>query len=564
MEGSTEGALRPPDVHLRIDPIALVFDLFIAVHDCVPFHFSPCHTCSMNSESDQIDHAKQIATRAYDKGARRDGGSHLQDWLDAEEEIRRLQILTRRVAEVEARAEVAKETDLSRQLAETESRLRSLLAERKQAERRLIAEHAVARFLSESSEFSECGPRILRAICEALEWDVGVFWMLDRAANVLRCVEVWHVPAVEVGAFAQASRDLAFATGVGLPGRIWASGSPVWIPVVTQDSTFLRAASAAHNGLHGGIGFPIHDGVEFLGVMEFFSREVRQPGQELLTMMSVIGGQISQSIQRRRAETRLRREDEQRLVARQIQEGLLPNSAPLLTGFTIGARSWPCYDVGGDYFDAFLMSDGSLALVIGDASGHAIGPALVIAETRAYIRAFAMTSTDPSSILALTNQRLCEDLASRHFVTLFFGRLDPCTGSLSYAGAGHCPGYVLSPEGHIKATLTSKGMPLGVNSASDYPLGPAARLSAGDLLFLYTDGVVEAGSAGSVEQFGIERTLTILRAHRTETPDQILDAIYRAARDFSPLCDQGDDITAILVKAEAGNPARVALSAGMV
>jgi len=186
----------------------------------------------------------------------------------------------------------------------------------------------------------------------------------------------------------------------------------------------------------------------------------------------------------------------------------------------------------------------------------------VIAATRAYIRAFAMTSADPSTILTLANQRLCEDHASSHFVTLFFGRLDPRTGSLSYAGAGHCPGYVLSPEGQMKAALTSQGMPLGIDSANEYPTGPAAQLAAGDLLFLHTDGIVEAGSAGSVGQFGIERTLDILRAHRKETPDQILDAIYRAARGFSPLCDQTDDMTAIIVKADAGNQTRVVPSAG--
>jgi phosphoserine phosphatase RsbU/P len=240
----------------------------------------------------------------------------------------------------------------------------------------------------------------------------------------------------------------------------------------------------------------------------------------------------------------------------------LPKSAPVLTGFTIGARSWPCYDVGGDYYDAFLMRDGSLALVIGDVSGHAIGSALVIAGTRAYIRAFAMTRADPGTILTLANQRLCEDLSGSHFVTLFFGRLDPRTGSLSYAGAGHCPGYVLGPAGQIKATLVSQGLPLGIDAAGRYPSGAVARLAAGELLFLHTDGIVEAGSAGSGGLFGIDRTLDALRAHWQETPDQMLDAIFRAASGFSPRCDQGDDMTAILVQADAGNQARVAPSGG--
>ena len=515
----------------------------------------------MSSEPDPNDRADQISALAYDRCIQRDTGNPLRDWCGAEEEFERLEILTQRVAELEAQAQLAQETDLSRQLAETESRLRNLVAERKQANCRLVAEHAVARFLMESSEFSKSGPQILQAICEALEWDVGVFWMRDRVGNVLRCVEVWHAPAVDVDAFAAASRALTFASGVGLPGRVWASGTPAWIPVEPQDANFLRAPFATQSGLRGGIGFPIHNGVEFLGVMEFFSREVQQPDPELLEMMSGIAGQISQFLQLSRAEARLQREDEQRLLAREIQEGLLPKSWPPLPGFTIVARSWPCYDVGGDYFDAFMMRDGSLALVIGDASGHAIGPALVIAETRAYIRAFATTSTDPGTILALANQRLCEDLdldlAASYFVTLFFGRLDPHTGSLTYAGAGHNPGYVLSSEGQIKTTLTSKGLPLGVDSAAEYRMGPTAQFAAGDLLFLYTDGIVEAGSKGIGREFGIARALDVLRAHWQETPDQVLVALYRAAMDFSRTDDQSDDITAILVRAEASFSAEV-------
>ena len=169
----------------------------------------------MDSESDQTDVAGQIAARAYDPRVRRETGNQLQDWLEAEQEVGRLQVLTRRVAELEAQAELAK-TDLSRQLAETESRLRSLLAERKQANRRLVAEHAVARFLMESAEFRKSGPRILQAVCEALAWDAGVFWTLDRAADVLRCTEVWHAPGVDVGAFAQASRALTFASALSV------------------------------------------------------------------------------------------------------------------------------------------------------------------------------------------------------------------------------------------------------------------------------------------------------------------------------------------------------------
>jgi serine phosphatase RsbU (regulator of sigma subunit) len=164
-----------------------------------------------------------------------------------------------------------------------------------------------------------------------------------------------------------------------------------------------------------------------------------------------------------------------------------------------------------------------------------------------------VTSTDPSTILTLTNQRLCEDLDLGNFVTLIFARLDPRANSLDYARAGHCPGYVLNLAGQIKETLLSHGLPLGIDPTAEYPLGSASRLTAGDLLFLYSDGIVEAGSAGSGSQFGIERVLDVIRTHRQETPDQILDAIYRAAMNCSPSSNQDDDMTAILIKVDVDN-----------
>jgi serine phosphatase RsbU (regulator of sigma subunit) len=224
---------------------------------------------------------------------------------------------------------------------------------------------------------------------------------------------------------------------------------------------------------------------------------------------------------------------------------------PTLPGFVLGGRSAAAQDVGGDCFDFFPLRAGGgecLGVLVADASGHGVAAALLMAETRAYLRAFALTCADVGTLLTLSNQRLASDLLADHFVTAFLLRLDPRTRSLAYASAGHCPGYVLDRQGRTKAVLASTGCPLGIKPASEFPTGPATTLGPGELVLLLTDGIVEAMSREG-KQFGVERTLGLVQAHRREAPEAILDALFHAVGDFSghPL---HDDITAVILKAE--------------
>jgi serine phosphatase RsbU (regulator of sigma subunit) len=426
---------------------------------------------------------------------------------------------------------------------------------RKLAERCLAAEHAVTRILAVAAEIINAAPRMMQAICESLGWDVGVVWTVDGQAQVLRCIDVWHAPTVEAPAFAQASRQGIFAMGVGLPGRVWRSERSAWIPDVTQDANFPRAEIAAGEGLHGAYGFPIYNGVEFLGVMEFFSREMLRPDARLVEMMAAIGGQIAQFLERRRAEQTVRDREREFALARQVQQGLLPKTMPVVPGFAFGAAARFCQETGGDYYDFFPMADSSLGIAIGDASGHGIASALVIEETRACLRVLALTRADPGSILAVTNRCLREDLPADHFVTLFLARLDAgwgrggFGGSLVYCSAGHCPGYVLDERGTVRSVLQSTSIPLGTELTSEFPTAPGITLLPGDLLFLFTDGVTEAISAEDVP-FGIERALNVIREHRHERPDEIVQALFRAVGDFSRDQVRLDDFTAVIIKAE--------------
>jgi PAS domain S-box-containing protein len=181
------------------------------------------------------------------------------------------------------------------------------ITERKRAEQRRILQHTVTQMLAEAVTFDEVAPKILQRVCEFLRWEVGVLWRVDAQAGVLRCLEVWHGESIKVPQFEAISRQRTFMPGIGLPGRLWSSREPAYIPDVVDDANFPRASVARSEGLHAAFGFPIMLGGDVVAVMEFFVRERRQSEHELLSVMAILGSQIGQFIEGKRAEEKLRK-----------------------------------------------------------------------------------------------------------------------------------------------------------------------------------------------------------------------------------------------------------------
>ncbi|HKW85946.1 MAG TPA: PAS domain S-box protein, partial [Nitrospiraceae bacterium] len=179
------------------------------------------------------------------------------------------------------------------------------IIQRKRAERRLAAQYAVTRVLAESSTLQEAGSKMLKAICESLDWELGCLWSVDQRDGLLRCLDIWHVPSVEAAEFIAVSRQRTFLPGIGLPGRVWSSGQAAWIPDVVKDANFPRAPIAAQVGLHGAFAFPIRVGNQVRGVLEFFSHQIREPDRELLEMVADIGIKVGQFVERKQAEDAL-------------------------------------------------------------------------------------------------------------------------------------------------------------------------------------------------------------------------------------------------------------------
>ena len=173
--------------------------------------------------------------------------------------------------------------------------------------RRRVGTHlAVTRVLAEAQSLPEAAPQVLEAICRRLGWELGALWMVDRRAQVLRCVDLWHVPATSLLGFTLATRHAVFREGEGLPGRVWAERSARWVPDVGARPGMPRSAPAAREGVRAALAFPIESRGEVLGVIEFFSAEAREPDDDLVDLLSGIGSQVGQFVLRREAERDVR------------------------------------------------------------------------------------------------------------------------------------------------------------------------------------------------------------------------------------------------------------------
>ena len=180
------------------------------------------------------------------------------------------------------------------------------LTEQKRAERQLRAQYAVVEALANSSTIESAASWVLRAVAEALHWQVGVIWTVDKTANELRCVDCWCAPEIDAAPFERETRQGRFAPGVG-PGRTWAMARPSWISDVTSEPAFSRRASALGAGLHAAFSLPMLLDNEVVGVLEFFTRAILEADDQILRMFAALGQQFGAFVGRTRAQEQIER-----------------------------------------------------------------------------------------------------------------------------------------------------------------------------------------------------------------------------------------------------------------
>jgi serine phosphatase RsbU (regulator of sigma subunit)/predicted ester cyclase len=251
----------------------------------------------------------------------------------------------------------------------------------------------------------------------------------------------------------------------------------------------------------------------------------------------------------RAAEARERERIEQELqVARRIQQELLPETIPELEGWRIAAYYGPAREVGGDFYDFLVFPDGRLGLVVGDATGHGMPAALVMATTRGMLRAVVQSLESPREVLARVNEALVADIPPSTFVTCFYGVLDPESGRLVYANAGHNLPCCRRQDGQVDE-LRARGMPLGLIPSMSYE-EKQTTLETGDSTLFYSDGLVEAHNPQR-EMFGVPR-LRKLVAEQDAEEGSLAGFLMDELRSFTgDRWEQEDDITLLTLRRSA-------------
>jgi serine phosphatase RsbU (regulator of sigma subunit)/predicted ester cyclase len=236
-------------------------------------------------------------------------------------------------------------------------------------------------------------------------------------------------------------------------------------------------------------------------------------------------------------------------IARDIQQASLPKEVPTLEGWQISPYYQSAREVGGDFYDFHLLSEGRLGVVVGDATGKGVPAALVMSSTRSMLRALARASNSPGEVLEQVNDLLVSDIPPNMFVTCFYTILDPESGRLRYANAGHDLPY-LHRNGEAEE-LRARGMPLGLMPGMGYE-EKEIELDVGEGVFFYSDGLVEAHNPKG-EMFGFPRLQALIAEHGKERSlgEFLLEELYSFVGEG---WEQEDDITFLTLRRAAASP----------
>ena len=237
-------------------------------------------------------------------------------------------------------------------------------------------------------------------------------------------------------------------------------------------------------------------------------------------------------------------------IARSIQQGLLPTKSPSLENFDLAGWNQPANQTGGDYFDWQSLPDGRLAISLGDATGHGIGPALISALCRAYARASLVVDDEHHRVLERLNRLLADDLSANRFVTFALVLLHPTNCEVEILSAGHGPILWYKHATDKLENLEAQGIPLGMIAGVGYEKALVRQLAPNDMIVLVTDGFYEWENPDG-EEFGLRRLESVIRQSHDCSAEQVIARLRSAVESFCKGTEQKDDLTAVVLKRNA-------------
>lgn len=350
------------------------------------------------------------------------------------------------------------------------------------------------------------------------------------------------------------SDEIRFSADKGIAGACIKNSQIINIPDAYADERFnpeidrktnFRTRHILSVPLYG------HD-CGLVGVLQVLNKKNTEEGfsDYDVSLALTLGAQAGVSLQRAKLiEHYVTKQKMERAmkIARDIQRRLLPAQAPEIDGFDVAGFSEPADDTGGDTFDFLALPEGRWMLVVADASGHGIGPALVIAETRAMLRASSCRGCDVCAVLDTVNSLLVGDMLEGRFVTCFLGVVDPATATLTYASAGHGPVLFYNRRRDEVIELPTTAIPLGIAHDLDQTGRVVHHFEPGDFLAVTTDGFFEATGADGKE-YGVERMTRQLRRDQHLSAAESIANLCQAVYDFTAGKPQADDLTAMIIR----------------
>lgn len=349
------------------------------------------------------------------------------------------------------------------------------------------------------------------------------------------------------------SGEIRVPEHAGIVGHVFKTDSLLNIPDAYADARFNRAIDLKTGFVTRNLlTTPMNDfDGRPIGVMQV----VNKIGGTFLaqddTMLRLLADQAGVALQRYRLQqaavetVELKRE---MVLARKVQDRLIPRSAPVITGLEAVGWTSPASITGGDCFDLWRMTDGALGIFLGDASGHGLAPALVVSQARTLIRALSEIDCNPMWLLGKVNTRLADDLEESRFVTAFAGCLRP-DGLLKWYSAGHGPIFVRAdPDGPIEA-LMPQAPPIGVDPVMPNEPPDTLQLKPGGWLIVMSDGIFEAMTPNEArELYGVGRLTELLDTCRNESPSHTLACIQKAMIDWQGRVEPADDQTVVIIR----------------
>ena len=401
---------------------------------------------------------------------------------------------------------------------------------------------ATTRALAAEKDLDQLLDLIISTITKVLEADRTTLFLYDEETNELydKIAQRWT------------GSELRFPVGKGLAGHVAKTLETLNITDAMSDPRFNPEFDRKSGyRTRTVLCFPLltHEG-RLIGVVQVLNKKTgpfAEYDERLLEGFSTHAAIAIDSARLVRHYVEKQQLEHALSVARSIQQNLLPKEAPEAEGMDFAGWSRSCDDTGGDYYDYVPLGDGELALVIADVSGHGVGPALIMAETRAYLRALLATLRDPAEVLRQINRMLARDMTEGRFVTMALAVLNIRKRSLAYSSAGHSGTVIYRASTGRFQTLETGGFPLGIFEESDFDSAPTVYLKSGDIFVLQTDGIAEARNAGN-RLFGMRRALRVIREHSSGNAQALIGAIDRAVTAFRGGGPQVDDITCSVAK----------------